>query len=194
MCPTPRSQTDAVFRRVRESDYAALTALQEVNLRDNLTEAQRSEGFLSARFSREQFAVMDAGVAVVVAEVDGLIAGYLCGSSVEFNRRFALLAAMIERYPHTQLRGRPLHTYGSFVYGPVCVDSRFRGRGLLRGLYRAMRAEVAGKFEIGVAFVAQDNAHSLAAHVQGLGMCDAGSFEFDARPYRILAFEVEEKA
>ena len=193
MCPTPRSQTDATFRRVRESDYAALLALQEANLRDNLTEVQRSAGFLSARFSREQFAVMDAGVAVVVAEVDGLIAGYLCGSSVEFNRRFALLAAMIERYPHTELRGRALQSYASFVYGPVCVDGRFRGRGLLRGLYRALRAEVAGKFEIGVAFVAQDNTHSLAAHVQGLGMCDAGSFEFDARRYRILAFEVEEK-
>jgi len=194
MCPTPRSQTDAMFRRVRESDYAALVALQEANLRDNLTEAQLSEGFLSARFSREQFAAMDAGVALVVAEVDGLIAGYLCGSSVEFNRRFALLAAMIERYPHSELRGRALQSYASFVYGPVCVDRRFRGRGLLRGLYRALRAEAAGKFEIGVAFVAQDNTHSLAAHVQGLGMCDAGSFEFDARRYRILAFEVEEKA
>jgi L-amino acid N-acyltransferase YncA len=188
-----RSQTDAMFRRVRESDYPALLALQEANLRDNLTPAQRSEGFLSARFSPEQFAAMDAEVAVVAAEVDGSIAGYLCGSSVEFNRRFALLTAMIERYPHTQLRGRPLQSYASFVYGPVCVDSRFRGRGLLRGLYRMLRAEVAGKFEIGVAFVAQDNAHSLAAHVQGLGMCDAGGFEFDARRYRILAFEVEEK-
>ena len=119
------------------------------------------------------------------AEIDGSIVGYLCGSSVEFNRRFALLAAMIERYPHTQMHGRSLDSYESFVYGPVCVDRRFRGRGVLRGLYRELRVEVTGEFDIGVAFVAQDNAHSLSAHVQGLGMFDVGRFEFDARAYRI---------
>src|SRR5512133_51955 len=89
MSPTPRSQADALCRRVQETDYAALLGLQEANLRDNLAPDQRTEGFLSARFSRDQFATMDADVAVVVAEIDGSIVGYLCGSSVEFNRRFA---------------------------------------------------------------------------------------------------------
>jgi len=193
MSPTPRSQADALFRRVQESDYPALLALQEANLRDNLTPDQRNEGFLSARFSRDQFATMNADVAVVVAEIDGSMVGYLCGSSVDFNRRFALISAMIERYPHTPMHRRALQSYQSFVYGPVCVDRRFRGRGLLRGLYRTLRTEVTGKFDIGVAFVARDNAHSLSAHVQGLGMLDVGAFEFDARAYRILAFDVEEK-
>jgi hypothetical protein len=50
------------FGRVQESDYPALLALQEANLRDNLTPDQRSEGFLSARFSRDQFATMNADV------------------------------------------------------------------------------------------------------------------------------------
>jgi predicted GNAT superfamily acetyltransferase len=189
-----RAQTpsDFVFRRLRDGDYPALAALQEANLRDNLPQEQRNEGFLSARFSREQFAAMDAAVAVVVAEIDGTLAGYLCGSSIEFNRRFPLLAAMIEQYPRIALRGRSLQSYASFVYGPVCVDRRHRGQGLLRGLYRRLLDETAGKFAIGVAFVAQDNPHSLGAHVQGLGMRDVGSFEFDGRSYRILAFEVEE--
>jgi predicted GNAT superfamily acetyltransferase len=179
-------------RRVREGDYPALLELQEANLRDNLNEAERTQGFLSARFSREQFAAMDQDVAVIVATLDGVIAGYLCGSSVEFNRRFALLAAMIERYPHVELHGRPLASYASFVYGPACVDRRFRGRGVLRGLYRTLLHEAAGQYSIGVAFVAQDNAHSLSAHAQGLGMHDVGSFDFDGRAYRILAFSTEE--
>ena len=186
MCPT-----DTQFRRVRDRDYPALLALQEANLRDHLTQEQRNEGFLSARFSRDQFAEMNAGVAVVVAEADGAIAGYLCGSTVEFNRRFALLAAMIERYPQIEWRQRPLDRYVSFVYGPVCVDRRFRGRGLLRGLYRALLDAAADRFEIGVAFVAQDNPRSLGVHVQGLGMDDVGDFEFNERRYRILAFAVE---
>ena len=192
MSPTPRSPApDVEFRRVRDRDYPALLVLQDANLRDHLTPEQRNEGFLSARFSPDQFAEMSAGVGVVVAEADGAIAGYLCGSTIEFNRRFALLAAMIERYPHIEWRQRPLDRYVSFVYGPVCVDRRFRGRGLLRGLYRALLDAAADRFEIGVAFVAQDNPHSLGAHVQGLGMDDVGDFEFNERRYRILAFAVE---
>jgi hypothetical protein len=180
--------SDTAFRRVRDSDYPALLALQEANLRDNLPVEARAEGFLSARFTREQFAEMDTGGAVVVAQAEDAIAGYLCASTVDFNRRFALLAAMIERYPQLALHGRPLTSFTSFVYGPVCVDRAFRGRGMLRGLFHALLHETAVRFEIGVAFVAHDNAHSYAAHVQGLGMQDVGHFDFDGRRYRILAF------
>src|SRR5689334_5846189 len=112
MYPMPRSQhSDAVFRRLQAEDYPALLALQDANLRDNLTPEQRSRGFLSARFSSDQFAEMDAKVAVVIASVNGLIAGYLCGSTLELNRRFALLAAMIDCYPRLQWQGRALDHY-----------------------------------------------------------------------------------
>ncbi len=181
-------QVEATFRRVNERDYPSLLQLQEANLRDNLTPEQSAQGFLSARFTRDQFAAMDADVAVVVARLDGAIKGYLCGSSVECNRQFPLLAAMLEQYPRVALNGRVLSDYASFVYGPVCVDRNLRGRGLLRGLFDALSYEVKGKFEAGVAFVAQDNTHSLAAHVHGLGMSDVGGFEFGGRAYRIVAF------
>src|SRR5215813_5881596 len=181
------------FRRLREADYSALLALQEANLSENLTPEERSEGFLSVRFTREQFAAMDANVAVVVGQCDEMLAGYLCASSVEFNRRFALLAAMIESYPRLTLWEQPLVEFTSFVCGPVCVDRRFRGRGVLRGLYRALMREASGQFEIGVGFVAQENARSLAAHVEGLGMHEVGSFDFDGRHFAILAFRVEQE-
>jgi len=137
---------------------------------------------------------MDALVAVVVAEVNADVCGYLCGSTVDFNRRFPLLAAMIQHYPFVEFRGRTLDRHASFVCGPVCIDRRFRGKGLLRGLYDALLAEAAARFETGVGFVAEDNPHSLAAHVQGIGMTDAGRFDFNQRGYRILAFAVEGEA
>src|SRR5262249_58639167 len=128
-----------------------------------LTPEQRSEGFLSVRFTREQFAAMDANVAVVVGQCDEMLAGYLCASSVEFNRRFALLAAMIESYPRLTLWEQPLVEFTSFVCGPVCVDRRFRGRGVLRGLYRALLREASRTFVLFVHFVANAHAHSLSS-------------------------------
>jgi predicted N-acetyltransferase YhbS len=179
-----------LFRRLTEADYPGILALQEVNLFDNLPVEARSDGFLSARFSRDQFARMHADVAVMVADDAAQVAGYLCASGIEFNRQFPLLAAMIERYGEVCFQGRPLAEQKTFVYGPVCVDRAYRGRGALRGLYQALQRDTAGRFDAGVAFVAKDNARSLAAHVDGLGMHKVGEFAFKARDYWILAFDV----
>jgi len=176
------------FRRVRGADLAGVLALQEDNLLENLSLEARQGGFLSARFTREQFTRMDADVAVLVAVDAERVAGYLCASSVEFNLQFPLLAAMIARFPDLSFAGRPLSEQTTCVYGPVCVDRGSRGRGVLRGMYRALLHELAGRYDSGVAFVSNDNARSLAAHVEGLGMTGIGEFEFNARPYRILAF------
>jgi hypothetical protein len=145
---------------------------------------------LSARFSRAQFEQMNADVAVMVATDDERVAGYLCASSVAFNRQFPLLTAMIQRYDDVSFHGRLLAGQNTFVYGPVCIDRAERGHGVLRSLFGALRREVAGSFEAGVCFVAAGNARSLAAHEQGLQMQRVAEFEFQQRRYCILAFEV----
>ncbi len=63
------------------------------------------------------------------------------------------------------------------------------GADVLRGLFRALLREISTRFDAGVAFVAEDNQRSLAAHVAGLGMHDVGEFEFKGKRYRILAFD-----
>lgn len=178
------------YRRLEERDLPAVLALQEANLLGNLTPEQRGQGFLSARFSAPQLTEMAADVAVMVAaDADG-IAGYLCASGVAFNRRVPLLAAMLERFPDNQFLGRALSAQRCLIYGPVCVAGSRRGSGVLRGLYAALRAEIAGDYDAGVLFIAKDNLRSLAAHADGLGMTLVGDFGFAAGRYWILAFAV----
>jgi hypothetical protein len=178
------------YRRLEERDLPAVLALQDANLFDRLTPEQRAQGFLSARFSAAQFTEMDAGVAVVVAAEAEEICGYLCASGLAFNRRLPLLAAMIERFPDTRFLRYPLSAQRCLIYGPVCVAASHRGSGVLRGLYSALRAEIAGAYDAGVLFIAKDNARSLAAHADGLGMTLAGEFWFEGRSHWILAFAV----
>jgi predicted GNAT superfamily acetyltransferase len=97
---------------------------------------------------------------------------------------------MVERFAHTHFLGRALSSQRCFVYGPVCVARERRGEGVLRGLYDALRREVAGDYDAGTLFIAKDNPRSLAAHADGLGMTLAGDFGFDNRDYWILAFAV----
>ena len=177
-----------LFRRLTDEDYSGILALQEANLFDNLSTEAREDGFLSARFSRELFLQMDRDVGVLVARDAERVAGYLCASGVELNRQFPLLVAMIERYSEVSFQGRALSDQKTFVYGPVCVDRAYRGHGVLRGLYRKLLREIPGRFDVGVAFVAEENQRSLGAHVAGLGMHNVGEFTFKDKRYRILAF------
>lgn len=179
-----------VYRRATDQDLPAIVALQDANLLDNLSPEQRRQGFLSARFSAEQFARIERDVALIVAMDGGRLAGYMCASSLAFNREVPLLAAMIDTFPRTSFLGRPLGSQRCVIYGPVCVDHACRGRGLLRGMYDALRREIAGEYDAGVLFIARDNPHSLAAHAEGLGMHLVGEFSFGQRDYRTLAFAV----
>jgi len=177
-----------ICRRLEPHDLPALLALQEANLFANLSADERGDGFLSAPFSAEQFSQMACEVAVMVADDGGEVAGYLCASSLAFNQRVPLLAVMIECFPRIRFLGRALSAQRCFVYGPVCVARARRGSGVLRGLYGALRDAVAGDYDAGTLFIAQDNPRSLAAHADGLGMARVGEFGFAGRDYWILAF------
>lgn len=182
------------FRRAEPRDFPAILKIQSANYVANLSVEERKEGFLSAEFTPEQVAAMARDLGIIVAREAGSVLGYLCGFRNDFNHGSPVLAKMLESYDRVRHEGKPLSAYRSFVYGPVCIDRAQRRRGLLRGLYEALKNEVAGKFEVGVAFVARDNTHSLRVHVDGLGMADVGDFEVRGKVYAILAFSVPSKA
>lgn len=181
---------DVKFMRARPQDFPAILKIQSANYIHNLSLEERKEGFLSAEFTHEQIAAMAGDLGIIVASDASAILGYLCGFRREFNHGSPVIARMLETYDRAWFDGKPLSSYRSFIYGPVCVDRAHRGRGLLRGLYEALNREVAGQFEVGVAFVARDNSHSLRAHVAGLGMVEVGDFEVEGKLYAILAFSV----
>jgi predicted GNAT superfamily acetyltransferase len=181
---------DVEFRRATPKDFAAILKIQSANYVGNLPVEERGEGFLSAEFTPEQIAGMARGLGIVVASDSNSILGYLCGFRCDFDHRSPVIAKMIETFDSVQYEGKPLSSYKLFIYGPVCIDRRHRGRGLLRGLYVALKREAAGKFEVGVAFVARNNPYSLRAHVAGLGMTEVGEFEVKGNVYVTLAFKV----
>lgn len=178
------------FRRAQPQDFPAILKLQSDNYISNLSAEERKEGFLSAEFSPDQVAAMADDIGIIVASESESVRGYLCGFRCDFDHQSPVIAKMLEGFDRVYFQGKPLASYGTFIYGPVCIDRSHRGRGLLRGLYEALKKEAAGRFEAGVAFVARDNPHSLRAHVAGLGMAEVGEFEVKDNVYVILAFNV----
>lgn len=126
----------------------------------------------------------------MVAVIDNRVAGFLCAFRKEFDTGSPVIAKMLASYDELAFEGRRLTEFSSYIYGPVCIAREHRRRGLLRGLYEAQKRDLAGRFEIGVAFVSRDNPHSLSAHVGGLGMIEAGDFSVNDKRYVTLAFRV----
>lgn len=178
------------FRRAKPKDFSAILKLQSANYVGNLSVEEREEGFLSAEFTPEQVAEMARDLGIIVASDSKSVVGYLCGFRCDFNHGSPVIAKMLEAFDHVPYESKPLSSYKTFIYGPVCIDRSHRRRGLLRGLYQALKKEVAGQFDVGVAFVARNNPHSLRAHVAGLGMVDVGEFKVKDNKYVILAFGV----
>jgi len=171
-------------------DHDGILYLQSRCLLVNLSSDDRKEGFLSAEFPLAQIAAMASDLGVVVARDGGRVVGYMCASRMDFMDRPPILDAMLQCLEGKALEGKVLSEAPTFVYGPVCIDRAWRGRGLLRRMFSALKGVLGGRFEFGVAFVAADNPRSLRAHVNGLGMADVGRFEHGGCEYHALAFVV----
>ncbi len=174
--------------RAGTSDYDGILDLQSRCLVINLTPEEREDGFLSAEFSLVQIADMASDLGIVVAREAKRIVGYMCASRVEFMPRPPILDSMLRCLEGAVLQSKVIMKAPTFVYGPVCIDREYRGAGLLRRMFSALKIELAGHFEFGVAFVAADNRRSLRAHVDGLGMTQVCLFEHGGNQYHAVAF------
>lgn len=186
--------TGFVLRRATPQDYPAILRLQSENFIANLSEEERKEGFLSAEFSLDQVALMAEDLGTTIATVDGEVVAFLCAFRKEFNHGSPVIAQMLATYDRVKFEGQALSSYSSYIYGPVCIQRAYRRRGVLRRLYEAQLKDLAGQFEVGVAFVSRSNPYSLKAHISGLGMTEVSDFELKGNVYVILAFRIPPKS
>jgi predicted GNAT superfamily acetyltransferase len=179
-----------VYRRARPEDYPSIIRLQAADYIDNLSEEQRKEGFLSAKFTLEQIAAIGADLGIAIVADGDEVAGSLCAFRREFDHDSPVVAKMLESYDRACFEDKPLSAFNSYIYGPVCIAREYRRRGLLRGLYEFQKKDLTGQFEVGVALVSHGNPHSMAAHIRGLGMTEVGDFEVNGKLFTILAFRI----
>ena len=113
---------------------------------------------------------------------------FLCASRRDFSDPPPFYPEMMQALDSISFQGCPIKSYNFFIYGPVCIDSSHRGSGLLRKLYSALLRQATGIYEVGIAFVAEDNPNSLQAHIKGLNMMVVGDFKFRGHRNYLLAF------
>lgn len=120
----------------------------------------------------------------------GELAGFVVNSRLAPAQYPPLVQAICAQLPGLTYRQRALADYRWFFYGPVLVRPDYRGQGLLSQLFAANRAELTGRFDLGIAFIAEENAASLHVHTHKLGLAVVGRLDFQGAAYALLVFPV----
>jgi hypothetical protein len=178
------------IRRAARDDYEGILDLQARCYIANLPEDRLAGGFLSVEFSPVQIAAMAEDLGIIITCDGARVIGFMCASRADFTPRPPIFDSMFLSLRGVVSQGERPADEPVFIYGPVCIEEACRGKGLLRGMFSALKRELGGRFDAGVTFVAAGNPHSLDAHTKGLGMADVGGFLHDGQAYRLLTLRM----
>ena len=177
-------------RRMTDSDIAQIIAIQNESLLGKVADADLKDGFVQGEFTAADFKNFDNDMAVMVAEDDGKLAGYLCTSHLELHQGKALLKFIAQRTESIIFDGKPLSQYRIAMTGPICISKTERGKGIFESIYNAFFEAFGKDFDVSMCFVDDANPRSLAAHINKLGMRVVDKFEFNGRNYNLLARKI----
>lgn len=174
------------------ADIAGIQNLQERYLYQNLTEEQRKKGFITTAFTTSQLEeiIRQSGVFLAKNEQKEVIAYAFAGSWAYF-QQWEIFNCMVARFPKLSFNGKEITIENSFQYGPVCIDERYRGKGLLNQLFEEMRVEFFKKYPLSITFINKINVISEQAHTRKLGWEIIDKFEFKNNVYIGLAFDMK---
>ena len=179
-------ERQAIVRLLNDNDYQGLLRIQRENAVGSVPAGQRAGGFLSAEFTVDQLRAMHESAGIVVATVGDSLAAFFCLSTLEANQDAPIVMAMRETMRSVLLDGRPIESCSFVVAGPICIDKQYRGSGLFERLYEFAVNHFATRFELAVAFIAQENQRSLKAH-EKVGMVPLAQFEYRGAAYDLVA-------
>ncbi|RZL14348.1 MAG: hypothetical protein EOO62_05685 [Hymenobacter sp.] len=179
-----------LYRAATEADAPAIAELANQHTHQQLSATARESGFLTGNFTVPALAAMLASVPGQVVYWQHELVGFVVNSHLPTERYPPLVQQLVALLPTLHYKQRPLADYRWFFYGPVLVQPAYRGQGVLRQLFENNRQALAGRFELGVAFIAAENAASLHVHTQKLGLEIVGNLAFAGVSYAVLAFEV----
>lgn len=177
-----------LIRQALPTDYPVILALQAQNTPEHLTAEQRQQGFIVSQMNEQQLASINNGLGILIATEDERLAGFVCLMPTDAQPRPPVVDAMLQTLATQRFEGRTLDQQQVFLYGPVCLSAEWRGKGVLRQLFNAVKKRTQQEFDVGALFINDDNPHSLAAHVDGLGMTALATFHCNNQSYQLVVF------
>lgn len=149
-------------------------------------------GYISTQFTHEQILEMInfPGVIVACDHTDEIIAT-ACLSTIKANpsHRSEFASALYNLIKTSSYEGRQLCSYQIAMYGPICVDEKFSGRGIALKLFNLARKTLGQRgFDFGLLFIDQKNVRSMYVHLNKLSVKPVDTFKISNISYVLGIF------
>lgn len=157
---------------------------------DSIAEEDKKDGFVTTPFTAEQLrSLIDQEQGLFIALDGNEVVAYVMAASWQFWSRWPMFAYMIEGLGTLEYLGQKLSVENSYQYGPICIDKRYRGSGVLEGIFEFARSQMAPRFPILVTFINKINPRSYEAHTRKLGLEVIAEFSYNNNNYYELVYD-----
>jgi hypothetical protein len=182
------------FETARNTDIGDVLALQQLYLVSNMTEEEKALGFVTTPFSAEQLQKVISLEGLFVAKDNNKIIAYIFAASWEYFSQWAIFTHMTPMLPGLSFKEFKMADTNTFQYGPICIDKKYRGKGLINPFFDFMRVHLLKRFPVGITFINKTNVPSQKAHIEKLKWSIIGDFQFNNNNYFILAYDMSESS
>jgi len=117
------------------------------------------------------------------------VVAYVMAALWQFWSAWPMFACMINGLENLEYLGQRLSIENSYQYGPICIDKRVRGSGVLERIFDFARAQMAPRYPILVTFINHINPRSYEAHTKKLGLEVIAEFGYNNNNYYELVYE-----
>ncbi len=150
-----------------DSEIHGILALQQKNLRKNLTEdVIANQGFVTVEHDFAVLKAMNDAQPSVIAKDGELVVGYCLSMLPQFRNDIPILSGLFDTIDKIEYEGKLLADYSYFVMGQVCVGESFRSIGLFDRMYEHLKTSLSAKYELCVTDISSKNVRSQKAHAR----------------------------
>lgn len=156
---------------------------------DSIDPEDKKDGFVTTPFTAEQLrALIEQEQGLFIAQDRDEVVAYVMAASWRFWSAWPMFAYMIERLGELEYLGQRLSVENSYQYGPICIDKRYRGGEVLKGIFEFARSRMAPRYPILVTFINKINPRSYEAHTRKLGLEVITEFGYNNNHYYQLVY------
>jgi hypothetical protein len=178
------------IRLANLEDIHSVLELQKKYQIDSIAEVDKKDGFVTTSFSYEQLTkLINQEQGLIVAIIDNKIAAYVMVASWQYWSVWPIFAFMINDLRNLHYLGQELNTTNSYQYGPICIDSQYRGLGVLESIFEFAREHMSKRYPILVTFINKINQRSYKAHTQKLNLKVIQEFSFNNNHFYELVYD-----
>ena len=148
----------------KTNDIEQIINLLEQNLRNNLSEEKKMQGFLTWVYSYELLLKLHQQAPSVVVKQDEIVVGYALTVLRQSKSFYDNINTMVKNVEHLKYADKIIGDYKYYIMGQICVDENHRGSGIFQLLYDGHKKYYQQQFELLVTEISTSNHRSIKAH------------------------------